>query len=55
MRATTYNPDFTGNEFIIECKGFFTDVAKLKWKLFLRWMNENRPNCDVYMPKNQKP
>jgi hypothetical protein len=54
IRATTYNPDFIGDNFIIECKGYFTEVARLKWKLFLRWMNENRPDYDVYMPKSIK-
>lgn len=54
IRAVTYNPDFTGDKFIIECKGYFTEVARLKWKLFLQWMNENKPDYDVYMPMSIK-
>jgi hypothetical protein len=55
IRKTTYTPDFTGKDFIIECKGYFTEVAKLKWKLFLRWLNDNNlEHYDIYLPRNQK-
>lgn len=54
IRAVTYNPDFVGDNFIIECKGYFTEVARLKWKLFLQWLSKNKPDYDVYMPMSIK-
>ena len=38
IRAMTYLPDFIGDNFIIECKGYANDVFPLKKKLFRRWM-----------------
>lgn len=36
VRPITYTPDFVGVNWVIETKGFFTEDAKLKWKLFKR-------------------
>lgn len=52
--AITYTPDFTGTGWIIECKGHFTTVARLKWKLFKSYLAQNSIKLDLYMPTNQK-
>ena len=52
--AITYTPDFTGSGWIIECKGHFTTTARLKWKLFKRYLTQNSIKVDLYMPTNQK-
>lgn len=54
IRGITYKPDFVGKNFIIECKGYFTEVARLKWKLFLNYMLKNRPDWKVYIPMGIK-
>jgi len=54
--AITYTPDFVAPDWswIIECKGFFTPQARLKWKLFKRMLNERKIQTDLYMPTNQR-
>ena len=48
--GNTYTPDFVGDNFIIECKGFFTDVARIKWKLFLNnYVVKKHPEIKIYM------
>lgn len=54
VRAMTYTPDFVGEEFIIECKGFANDSFPLRWKLFKYYLYMNKLNTDLYMPKNRK-
>lgn len=54
VRAITYTPDFVGDDWVIECKGFIPSNHSfpLRWKMFLK-IAEKR-GFDVYMPKNQK-
>jgi hypothetical protein len=52
--AITYTPDFTGTGWLIECKGHFTTTARLKWKLFKKYLAENSIKLDLYMPTTQK-
>jgi hypothetical protein len=54
LRPITYTPDFTDYDFIIECKGYETDVFKIKWKLFKNYLVQHNMNYDLYMPKNHK-
>ena len=54
VRAMTYTPDFIGDEFIIECKGYANDAFPLKWKLFKFYLYMNKIDVDLYKPKNQK-
>ena len=53
-RPITYTPDFVGDGWIIETKGFKTDVFKLKWKLFKNLLLTKNLNYDLYAPSNQK-
>jgi hypothetical protein len=50
----TYTPDFSAEDFIIECKGRANESFPLRWKLFKYWINENRPEVTLYKPQNQK-
>lgn len=54
IRAITYLPDFVGNNFIIECKGFPNDAFPLKKKLFEYYLASNEPNTKYYIVKTQK-
>ena len=55
FRPITYTPDFIGKDFIIECKGYKTEVFKIKWKLFLYYLiNNPKLRYDLYMPRNQR-
>ena len=51
-----YTPDFVslGNEFIIECKGRANESFPMRWKLFKRMINKQRPYVTLYKPQNQK-
>jgi hypothetical protein len=52
--ACTYLPDFVGEGWVIECKGFFTPQARLKWKLYKKYLLDNNIKVDLYMPSNQR-
>lgn len=54
IRAMTYLPDFVGNGFIIECKGFGNDAWPLREKLFKYYLSNNIPNIKFYVVRNQK-
>lgn len=54
IRAITYLPDFIGNNFIIECKGFKTDTWPLREKLFNYYLFRFEPNIKFYVVHNQK-
>lgn len=53
-RAITYLPDFVGNGFVIECKGFPNDSWPLREKLFNFYLYNNSPNVDFYIVHTQK-
>ena len=53
VNALTYCPDFVGDGFIVECKGFATESFPLRFKLFKRYLKENNNNIDLYLVKNQ--
>lgn len=50
---TRYKPDFTGDGWLIETKGFFTAEARLKWKMFKRWLVDNNLKWKLFMPSNK--
>ena len=50
----SYTPDFTGREFIIECKGRANESFPIRWKLFKKYVSEQLPNVTLYKPQNQK-
>ena len=49
-----YTPDFTGKDYIIECKGRANESFPLRWKLFKRWCVKNEDTRPLYKPQNQK-
>ncbi len=49
-----YTPDFTGYDYIIECKGRANESFPLRWKLFKRWLVNNGEIRTLYKPQNQK-
>ena len=49
-----YTPDFIGKKFIIECKGRANESFPMRWKLFKRMINKQRPYVTLYKPQNQK-
>lgn len=60
IRSISYTPDFVGyyphskTKFIIETKGNPNDSFPLRWKLFKKYLQDNKYNIDLYMPRNQK-
>ena len=54
VRAITYLPDFVGENFIIECKGFPNDAFPLKEKLFKHLLVNILPNSMYYVVHTQK-
>jgi len=48
-----YTPDFTGFDYIIECKGRANESFPLRWKLFKRWLVNNGETRTLYKPQNQ--
>ena len=50
----SYTPDFMGQGFIIECKGRANESFPLRWKLFKRYLTDNKIKTNLYKPQNQK-
>lgn len=53
-RAMTYLPDFVGNGFVIECKGFPTDSWPLREKLFNYYLATKMQDVEFYIVHTQK-
>ena len=49
-----YTPDFIGDGFIIECKGRANESFPLRWKLFKKYLTDNKLSPRLYKPQNQK-
>ena len=49
-----YTPDFIGKNFIIECKGRANESFPLRWKLFKKYLIDNKIKTTLYKPQNQK-
>ena len=49
-----YTPDFTGKDYIIECKGRANESFPIRWKLFKLWLTKNNIGRTLYKPQNQK-
>jgi hypothetical protein len=54
IRGMIFTPDFVGDNFVVECKGFMNDAFPLRWKLFKHHLMENRLRYDLYLPRNKK-
>ena len=52
VAAGTYTPDFIGDKWIIECKGYGNDIWKYKLKLFKYLMKDK--DIIIYIPSNHK-
>lgn len=53
-RAITYLPDFVGDKFIIECKGYPNESWPLREKLFNHYLYLHEPNTKFYVVHTQK-
>lgn len=53
-RAITYKPDFVGDKFIIECKGYPNDAWALREKLFKYYLYVNNLDIEFYIVHTQK-
>ena len=49
-----YTPDFIGKDFIIECKGRANESFPIRWKLFKKYLTDNKIKTSLYKPQNQK-
>lgn len=54
IRSMTFKPDFVGDNFVIECKGFMNDAFPLRWKVFKYYLYRNNFKYDLYLPRNMK-
>jgi uncharacterized protein YjhX (UPF0386 family) len=56
VRKISYTPDFINLDegFIIETKGLRTAEFKMRFKLFLKHLNNTNKTYDVYVPSNRK-
>jgi len=54
VRAMSYTPDFVGEDFVIECKGFANDAFPLRWKIFKHFLFMNKIKYDLYLLRNKK-
>lgn len=54
VRGMTFTPDFVGDNFVVECKGFMNDAFPLRWKLFKYYLYRNQLRYDLYLPRNKK-
>jgi len=54
VRAMSYTPDFVGEEFVIECKGFANDAFPLRWKIFKYYLFKSNIKYDLYLLRNKK-
>jgi hypothetical protein len=53
IRPMTYKPDFVGEEFIIECKGWMNESFPLRWKMFKYMLYRNKIIYDIYLPRKR--
>lgn len=49
----SYKPDFVGDNWIMETKGYETDAFKLKWKMFKKYLEENESGYTLFKPHNK--
>lgn len=54
IRGMTFTPDFVGDTFVVECKGFMNDAFPLRWKLFKYHLSSHNLRYDLYLPRNKK-
>lgn len=54
IRAITFTPDFVGNNWIIECKGWPNDAFPLRWKLMQWYILTNNLDIKLFLVHNNK-
>lgn len=54
IREITWTPDFVGETFIIECKGWANDAFPNKLKQFKYWLYNNNLTPNIYVVHSQK-
>lgn len=50
----TYTPDFIGEKFIIETKGYANESFPMKWKMFKYLVHNELMDVVLYKPQNRK-
>ena len=51
IRSISYTPDFTGTDYIIETKGHANMAFPLRYKMFKKWLHDNRDYRTLYKPQ----
>jgi len=54
IRGMVFTPDFVGDNFVVECKGFMNDAFPLRWKMFKYYLFNNKLRYKLYLPRNKK-
>ena len=54
VRGMVFTPDFVGENFVVECKGFMNDAFPLRWKLFKHHLYSNKLRYELYLPRNKQ-
>ncbi len=54
IRPITYTPDFVGDGWIIECKGWPTDSFPIRWKLMQYFLTKNNLSTKLFLVHNHK-
>lgn len=54
VRECTLTPDFPGDGWIIECKGFPNETFPIKWKMLKYKLLKEQSNIKLYLCKNQR-
>lgn len=54
IRSISYTPDFTGEDYIIETKGYANPTFPVRYKLFKQWVYLNNDSRMLLKPQNQK-
>ena len=54
IRSINYTPDFTGKDYIIECKGLPNESFPLRFKMFKKLLGDLNDERAVYKPQCQK-
>lgn len=54
VQSIKYTPDFVGEGFIIECKGWGNEAFPLRWKMFKKHLVDNKKEVTLYKPQSQK-
>jgi len=54
VRKITFTPDFVGEDYVVECKGYANESFPLRWKIFKYYLHTNNIKYDLYLPHNPR-